>query len=196
MTNPEIIVYPATAERWQDLATLFSQQRATSGCWCMFWRLRRADFSKMKDEEKKAALRDLARGGHAPGVIAYDEGQPVGWCSIGPREEFAALERSRILKRIDDAAVWSIVCFFIAKPYRRRGMMTTLIRGAVRYAVEQGAKIVEGYPIDMHSHLLEGKRLTGYSGYMGIASAFKEAGFVQVGEASDTQRIMRYVETR
>ena len=80
-------------------------------------------------------------------VIAYYNNRPVGWCSVSPRERFSALERSRILKRIDEKPVGSIVCFFIAKPYRKNGLTRELLNFAIKYCTEQGAKIIEGYPI-------------------------------------------------
>ena len=194
-TSPELLdieIYPVTAERWNDLETLFGPKGAYSGCWCMFWRLNRADFNKMKGEDRKAVLRDMTSKNQVAGVLAYIKEQPIGWCSIGPRENYAALENSRVLKRVDDIPVWSIVCFFIAKGFRRKGVLSTLLRGAITYAEEQGAGVIEGYPIDMQTQELAGKTLTGYSGFMGIASAFRDAGFVKVGEASETQLIMRY----
>ena len=199
LTYPELLeveVYPVRAERWNDLETLFGPNGAYSGCWCMFWRLKRAEFSKMKGEDRKAILQELTSKNQVAGVLAYVDGKPIGWCSIGPREEYAALENSRILKRVDDRPVWSIVCFFVAKGFRKKGIMSALLRGAVRYAEEQGVRVIEGYPIDMNTQKLAGKTLTGYSGYMGIVSVFQEAGFVKVGEASETQLIMRYVVER
>ena len=194
-TSQELLtieVYPASAERWNDLETLFGPKGAYSGCWCMFWRLNRADFNKMKSEGRKAVLQDMTCKNEVPGVLAYKDGQPIGWCSIGPRENFTALENSRILRRVDDTPAWSVVCFFVAKGFRKKGTMSALLQGAVRYAESQGALVIEGYPIDMQTDKLSGQKLTGYSGYMGIASVFREAGFVKVGEASETQLIMRY----
>ena len=157
----------------------------------MNWRLKRSVYKELDGEGRKAEMRHLTHADHAPGVLAYQDGAPVGWCSIGPREAFAALETSRILKRVDDQPVWSIVCFYVAKTARRSGLMAALLRGAVDYARQQGARIVEGYPIDMQTPLLAGQKLTGYSCFMGIASVFREAGFVEVGRASETQLIMR-----
>ena len=108
-----------------------------------------------------------------------------------PQTGLCSPRSSRILKRVDDQPVWSIVCFFINKTYRRQGV-TRLLAGAVAYAVSQGAKIIEGYPIDMQAEQLQGKRLTGFSGYMGIASVYRALGFTEAGLASDTQLIMRY----
>lgn len=187
-----ITVYPAAAERWPDLEKLFGPRGAYSNCWCMFRRLRSAEFNRMTGEERKAALHALTKREVAPGLLAYLDGEPAGWVSIGPRPDFAMLERSRVLKRVDDTPVWTIVCFFIAKPYRRQGLMTALLRAAVEYARQHGAPAVEAHPLDLHSELLEGKTLKGYSGFTGIAAVFRQAGFEQVGQASETQLIMRY----
>lgn len=187
-----IEVFPATAERWHDIEVLFGPKGAYAGCWCMFWRLDRADFKKMKGDGTKAVLQDLTTNNHVAGVLAYVGEEPIGWCSVSPRKDYAALENSRILKRIDDKPVWSIVCFFVAKSFRSKGVMEELLRGAVRHAIHQGAQIVEGYPIDMQTSKLAGQTLNSYSGYMGIASAFRAAGFIKVADASETQLIMRY----
>lgn len=136
-------------------------------------------------------LRELTLQNAVPGVLAYVDGKPVGWCAVGPRENYPALEDSRILKRVDDRPVWSVVCYFVARGYRGQGMMLALLRGALRYAQEQGATIVEGYPIDLQTPELAGQRLRSPAGYMGIASAFRAAGFAEVGRASETQLIMR-----
>jgi GNAT superfamily N-acetyltransferase len=191
-TNQQFKIYPATAQRWPDLETLLSPNGASAGCWCMWWRLKASEFKQLQGEGNKVMLREMTCKGQVPGVLAYHYDKPVGWCSISPREAYIALENSRILKRIDDQAVWSIVCFYVAKGYRGKGVMSALVRGAVEYAQQQGAKIIEGYPIDLQSPKLAGKRLTHCGGYMGIASVFKEIGFVEVGRASDTQLIMRY----
>lgn len=190
----DVEIRAATPERWDDLERLFGPSGAYAGCWCMFWRLERSKFKHQKGEGNRQALKDMVAEGERPGLLAYVGGQVAGWCTIGPRESFAALESSRILKRVDGAPVWSIACFFVAKPFRRHGLMLALIEGAVRHAVEQGARIVEAYPIDLQSPKLQDQQLSSYSGYMGIASAYRAAGFVEVGRASETQLIMRYTK--
>jgi GNAT superfamily N-acetyltransferase len=197
-----IEVVPVTADRWADLEGLFGEKGAYAGCWCQWWRMDRADFKRLQGSGTRAALRDSVCRDEVPGLLAYVEGSPpaggkvpAGWCSVGPRESFPALERSRILKRVDDRPVWSIVCFYIARDYRRRGLMVELLRGAIRYAAAQGAAILEGYPIDLQTEQLWGQKLRVPAGYMGVASAFREAGFEEVGRASDTQLIMRYISS-
>ena len=158
----------------------------------MFWRLDRGDFKKLRGVGTQEILRQMVDKKQVPGLITYIDGKPAGWCSVGPRENYIALEHSRILKRVDDKPVWSIVCFFVDKSVRKRGLMADMLRGAVAYAKKHGAKIIEGYPIDMQTQKLAGQKLSSYSGYMGIASAFREVGFLEAGRASETQLIMRH----
>jgi len=189
----KIIIHPLTPKRWNDLISLFGNNGGYSGCWCMFWRLDRSDFKKLRGRGTKEILHQMTEKKQEPGLIAYVDGKPAGWCSVGPRENYPALENSRILKRVDDKPVWSIVCFFVDKSIRKQGFMIEMLRGAVAYAKKRGAKIVEVYPIDMQTEKLAGQKLGSYAGYMGIASAFREAGFVEADHASETQLIMRYV---
>ncbi len=176
-----------TPDRWADLEQLFGPRGACAGCWCMWWRLSRAQFEHQKAEGNRLALRRLVRAGPAPGLLAYAEDQPVGWCSVGPRESFAALDRSRVLARVDDRPVWSIVCFFIARKFRHRGLSSRLVEAAVDYARACGAALVEGYPIDAAS--------PGYPdayAYTGLLPTFLRCGFVEVARRSPTRPIMRY----
>jgi GNAT superfamily N-acetyltransferase len=183
---PALEFHPVTPERWPHLEALFGEQGAHGGCWCMWWRLKRSEFARQTGEQNKRGLRAIVDSGEVPGLLAYVEGEPIAWCSLGPRERFTGLERSRKLKRVDDKAVWSIVCFFVAKPFRGRGLMERFLKAAVDYARERGAKIVEGYPIEPTG------RLSGYSGYTGLVSSFRKAGFVEVLRRSERQPIMRY----
>ena len=184
---PNLEFQPVTPERWQDLETLFGKRGAYGNCWCMWWRMPRSEFDKQAGQEKKQALKTVVASGAVPGILAYTYGQPIAWCSIAPREAFPVLERSRTLKRVDDKPVWSIVCFFIAKPFRRQGLMIKLLRAAIEYAREHGAHIVEGYPVEpKHSNLPD------VSSFTGITSAFDEAGFVEVLRRSEHRPIMRY----
>jgi GNAT superfamily N-acetyltransferase len=184
-------VRPASPETWTQLESLFGPRGGYSDCWCMFWRMPRQQFKKEKGEGTKRELQRLVSHNEFPGVIAYEGAKAVGWCGVGPRENYAALENSRVLKRVDDKAVWSVVCFFVAKDARKKNAMEILLNGAVDYARKSRAKILEGYPLDMESSKLSGQKLSTFAGYMGIASAFKRVGFTKIGQASETQLIMR-----
>jgi len=185
LSHANLEFHPLTAERWQDFETLFGPRGACGGCWCMWWRLARAQFNKQKGEGNRKALKKLVDSGEVPGIIAYVDGQPAAWCSVAPRENYSALERSRTLKRIDEKPVWSVVCFFVAKPFRGRGIMVPLLKGAVEYAKKHGAKIIEGYPIDPK------KRLPAPFVFTGLESVFHKSGFVEVMRRSETRPIMR-----
>ncbi len=180
-------IWPVSPERWPDLEKLFGERGAYGGCWCMWWRLKRADFDKQKGQGNRQALKKLIESDEPTGLLAYAGSEPVGWCAVAPRQAYPVMERSRILKRVDDQPVWSISCFFIAKPYRRKGLTTRLIQAAVEYAGGQGAKIVEGYPV-------EPKKTTMIDPFVwyGFRSAFSKAGFVEVQRNSETRPIMRY----
>ncbi|MBC7263698.1 MAG: GNAT family N-acetyltransferase [Chloroflexi bacterium] len=184
---PTLHFHPLTPERWADLEALFGPRGACGGCWCMWWRLTRSEFEKQKGGGNKQAMKTIVDSGEVPGLLAYADEQPIGWCAVAPRERFPALERSRVLKRVDDQPVWSIVCFFVAKLYRHRGVSAKLLRAAVEYAGENGATIVEGYPV-------EPKRasMPDAFAYTGLTSAFRKAGFVEVLRRSETRPIMRY----
>ncbi|MDH7564497.1 MAG: GNAT family N-acetyltransferase [Candidatus Bathyarchaeota archaeon] len=183
----DLSFHPLTSERWADLEKLFGKHGASGGCWCMWWRISRADFIKNKGERNRKALKEIVDSGQIPGILAYIDGQPVGWCAVAPRESFPALERSRTLKRVDDKPVWSIVCFFVAKPFRRKGLTVKLLEAAIKYVEEKGGSMVEGYPTD------SAKAQPDPFVYTGLASSFRRAGFVEVLRRSKSRLIMRYV---
>ena len=153
----------------------------------MWWRLKRSQFERQKGEGNKSALRKIVNSGEIPGLLAYGNGQPIAWCSVAPRETYPVLERSRTLKRIDDQPVWSVVCFFVAKPFRRKGVTVKLLRAAVEYAKEHGARIIEGYPVEPKK-----TSMPDAFAFTGLASAFRKEGFVEVLRRSETRPIMRY----
>ena len=179
--------HPLTPERWKDLETLFGERGACGGCWCMWWRLKRSQFEKQKGLENKKALKKIVDSGEIPGILAYTNGQPIAWCSVAQRRTYPVLERSRILKRIDDETVWSVVCFFVAKSFRRKRVTVKLLRAAIKYVSEQGSKIVEGYPVEPRK-----SQMPNAFAWTGLVSAFRKTGFVEVLRRSPTRPIMRY----
>src|SRR5881409_2274338 len=115
-----------TPARWRDLEKLFGDRGACGGCWCMWWRLKRSQFERQKGQENRRALKAIVDSGETPGLLGYTRGEPIAWRAIAPRELYPVLERSRILKRVDDEPVWSIVCLFVARPFRRQGVTVLL----------------------------------------------------------------------
>ncbi len=151
-------------------------------------RLTRGEYERRKGEGNRRAMKAIVVSGEVPGVLGYleDGGKAVGWCSIGPREAFSSLSRSRILKPVDDEPVWSIVCLFVEKARRAQGVSVALIDGATRYAGSRGARIVEAYPVEPKKN-----PMPPVFAYTGIASAYRTAGFEEVARRSETRPIMR-----
>jgi GNAT superfamily N-acetyltransferase len=169
----DLEVVPATPERWPDVVTLLGGG-AERGCWCQAWRGSRRSDGLGSDNRARleAQVRD---GTFAPGVVAYLDATPVGWCGLGPRAAMPRLVRSRTIPAVDDTPVWSIGCFVVRPGYRRRGVARALLAGAVAYARSCGAPGVEAYPIDP-----AGSRVSSTFGFTGFTSMFEAAGFRRV----------------
>jgi GNAT superfamily N-acetyltransferase len=177
---------PLTPDRWGDLESLFGERGACAGCWCMYWRLTRAQFNLGKGEKNKRAIKAIVEAGETPGILAYDNGEPVAWCSVAPRESFSALDRSRILKPVDDQPVWSVACFFVDRKHRRQGVSVKLLKAAIDFVGKRGGRVIEGYPVDPKKGQPDAFVWTG------LVSAFIKAGFKEVERRSETRPIMRY----
>ena len=175
--------HPVTPARLPELARFIAKHGKFRYCACMRWRMTSSEFSRSTKEGRAEALERLARAGTPIGVLAYLDQEPVGWCSIAPRECYAGLERYRALPRTDERPVWSVVCFFVSATIRRRGVTIGLLKAAVGYAGAQGAEIIEGYPVE------PGPRL--YT-YMGSPATFRAAGFRDVTPPGQARRVMRY----
>ena len=114
----------------------------------MYWRRTAADFNRRKGRANRASLRGLVTSGRLPGLLAYIDRTPAGWCSVGPRDAFPRLEQARVLRRIDAEPVWSVVCFYVSQSHRRQGISVALLEGAAAFARRHGARILEGYPVE------------------------------------------------
>src|SRR5690242_855406 len=126
VASPALAVHPLTPDRWPDLERLFGPRGACAGCWCMWWRVPRRDWNAGKGEGNRAALEAYVRAGNVPGLLAYDGDVPVGWVALEPRAAYPRLAASRNLAPVDEEAVWSITCFFVARSHRGRGLVRTL----------------------------------------------------------------------
>jgi len=173
--NFTIEIHPLEEDRWNDLVNLFGKSGADGGCWCTYWRLTQKEYRSLDRDQRKHLLKSLVEKGTPVGLLAYHDETPVGWCGLGPREGFTRLERSRYLKRVDEKPVWSIVCFFINRRYRRLGVASALIESAIKYAAEKAAPGLESYPI-----MDWGSKVTYGSAYAGTVVMFQKAGFHQV----------------
>jgi len=153
----------------------------------MWWRQTASEFAAGKGDRNREALRTIVASGEPPGILAYVDDEPVGWCAVAPRERYVRLARSRTLKPIDDQPVWSITCFFVARRHRRQGVTARLLDAAVEFVRNRGGRIVEAYPIAPAS----GEYPAAYS-YTGLLSTFLAAGFEVVARPSASRAIVRY----
>ena len=185
-TKRRVRFAPLTAERWDDLERLFGANGACGGCWCMWWRLTRAEFQAKKGGANRRAFRKLVASGTVPGILAYQNGEPVGWCAVEPRQTYPRLATSRNLKPVDDTPVWSVTCFFVARPYRRQGLTVQLLEAAKRHARSRGARLLEGYPIEPGAG-----NVPAAFAWTGFVPAFRKAGFVEALRRSSRQPILR-----
>ena len=184
---PKLRFRPVTKARWADFETLFGKRGACAGCWCMWWRITRSEFDRTSSAQRRRVMKKIVESGEVPGILAYAGREPVGWVSVAPRECFPVLGRSRILRPIDDTPVWSVVCFFIRKDFRRRGMTEELLRSAIEHVRRKGGRVVEGYPVDTSKD-----DAPNVSVFTGLVSAFRRAGFHECARRSEKRPIMRY----
>ncbi len=188
-THP-IEVHPLTPERWNDLLTLFSGPGGSQvrGCWCMFYRRSgRAnippDLSAAQFNQR--ALKALVDEGVAPGLLGYRSGKPIAWVSLGPREDYAKLAKSPVMKPVDDKPVWSVVCFFTSLPARGEGISQIMLAHATEFARANGARLLEAYPVDRSD------RGRDDSMWFGAKSMYDKAGFKEIVRRKPTRPIVR-----
>ena len=164
-----------TTDRFEDFADVINRNRRANHCWCLSHRLQAAEIEELGEGSREQAMRRLCERDHPPGVVAYRDGEPVGWCNIGPRTEITRLTSSRLIRPIDDLPVWSIVCVIVRAGHRRQGVTAPLLEGAVGYAASHGAPAVEAHPVDPPG------RMDLTMAFVGTKSMFERAGFRVIG---------------
>lgn len=172
----ELTVVAATLEHYDDIVALLPGSRGFS-CTCQYFRLSSGDYSRSTMDIRTAGLREQLATPPSPGVVAYADGEAIGWCAFAPRTEYERLMRSKTIPIVDDTPVWSIVCFVVKTGHRRQGVSKAMLEAAIDYAEQQGAPALESYPIDT-----EGERVSTAFLYVGTVRSFEEAGFLRVQE--------------
>lgn len=179
---------PLTPDRWDDLERLFGPERgANSGCWCMWWRVKKPEWDTLGKAGRKRAFKALVASGEVPGIIAYEGDDAVAWCAIAPRTATPRFNTSRVAAPTGaiTPADWAITCFYIAPTHRHKRLMSALVDAALKHARRNGARAVEGCPIEPKRRLMWGE------GFVGIASVFRGAAFEEVAKRSETRTLMR-----
>ena len=181
---------PLTPDRWTDFESVFRAPGCSvaRGCWCMFYR-RAGSFDPppgvTRGEANRRAMKALVDSGEVTGLLGYREGVPVGWISLGPRESYRKLERSPVMKAVDDKAVWSVICFVVPGSRRRQGVGRALLDGAIAYARKKGVRILEAYPVDRRGATRDDNL------WFGTRAMFEDAGFEVVARRKPTRPVMR-----
>ena len=179
---------PLAKGNWNKFVQLFGNKGACGNCWCMYYRLKKSEYLEGKiDDGNKNAMKEIVWEGKPAGMLGLYDGQAIAWCAFAPREDFIKLENSRVHKRIDDQAVWSIPCFFIDKNFRRHGVSAELLKGVIKYAKEVGIKIIEAYPTTPTQ-----EKLPDSFAWIGLYKSFERAGFEIVDRTSKNRPMVRY----
>lgn len=187
----KLTVQPLTRDRWPDLETLFNAKGCSvaRGCWCMAYRRSGSRgplaAGTTHAQANRAELKALVDSGRPPGLIGYQGKVPVGWVSLGPRDDYAKLKRSPVMKAVDDQPVWSIVCFVVPPEYRGQGVARALLDAAVAYAKKRGVGLLEAYPVDRPG------RSNDDSMWFGAKSMYDGAGFEEVARRKPQRPIVR-----
>lgn len=174
--------FPLTPDRFADMETVFGERGVARRCFCMHWRRPDGGFGDNRDNRDRFA--DVTAEGPPPGLLGYVDGDPRGWVQVGPRADFPTLGRSRLLKPLDDTQPWTINCFVVRPGERRQGIGKGLLTAAIEYAIDQGAKTIEAYPVD-------GPRQSVVDYFTGTLGMFAEHGFVEMIRRNDTRPIVR-----
>jgi predicted GNAT family acetyltransferase len=182
-------VVPLTPELWPAFEKLFGRSGACSGCWCIHWRVPHADYVAMRGDHAKALFKRRVKKGPPPGVLAFIGDEAVGWLQIGPRSDTPEWNNARRatapLNEADgsDARIWGATCFFIKSSARGQGVMGALLEGGLRFARENGARLVEACPIDGKTGNVDA--------YVGLMAVFERAKFKEVARRKSNRPLMR-----
>lgn len=186
-----LTVHPLTPDLWTDLEAVFGARGCSTarGCWCMYYRVSgKGGLTRPSSGQRqgaKEALRALVDQDPPPGLLGYRGQTPVGWISLGPREDFAKLARSPVMKPVDDLPVWSIVCFVVPSEYRKQGVASELLAGAIAYARQHGVKLLEAYPVDKQ------QPDPAQANWFGSKRMYDEAGFQEVARRRRDRPVVR-----
>jgi GNAT superfamily N-acetyltransferase len=176
-----IEVVPATAALFDDLAIMLGPKNPDSSvCWCLSHRVDSKTNRELIGRARGEYVKKLTRRAIAPGVLAYDDAEVVGWAAIAPRSELP-FARSTKIPHVDDLPVWSVWCIRVRPGHRGKGVSHHLLAGAVAYARSKGAPAVEGYPVDNR-----GDKVDLTMAYVGTRKLFEDAGFTK---AADTRSV-------
>lgn len=173
--KPAVRIEALKPSHWSAIERLFGANGACAGCWCMFWRLDKGErFDDVKGAPAKKRFKALVTKGRAQGFLAFDGDEPVGWLAAGPRRDFKKLDRAPSLKVDDADRVHALPCFFVKSGHRGQGVASALLAAAVKRLKQDGATLLEGYPVKPPK---PGAPIPAAFAYTGTLPLFEKAGF-------------------
>ena len=196
-TEGSITVRPANEASWDELQAVFGTRGYPSTCQCQWFKVRDSQWRSIPVDEHRARLReqtgcDDPTAGTTSGLVAYLDGDPVGWCAVEPRTAYLRLARMRVPwtgrdEDKQDDGVWAVTCFVTRAGFRRRGVSRALARATVDFARRNGARALEGYPLVVEP----GQEFTWGELYVGSQKIFADAGFTEVSRPTLRRAVMR-----
>ena len=183
-------MFALTPDRWKDFEAVFRAPGCSvaRACWCMYYR-RTGSFDPpvgvARGEANRREMKALVDAGEVTGLLGYRDGVPIGWVSLGPRERYRKLERSPVMRAVDEKSVWSVICFVVPGPERHKGVGRALLDGAIAYARRKRVRILEAYPVDRRGATRDDNL------WFGTRAMFEDAGFEVVARRKPTRPVMR-----
>lgn len=174
-----ITIEPVTPDRFADAEHALSGGGDGRSCQCQWWMITNAQWQGTSQEERQGMLRAEVDAGPPPALVAYVDGEAAGWVRVGPRTAQQRIARTRAFADsphpFDDESVWAVSCFVIRREHRGAGLTAELLDAALAYAADNGARVVEAYPVDPTAAKKRANEM-----YTGILSTFLAAGFTEV----------------
>lgn len=179
MSDASVVIREASEVPWTDTETVFGTRGDPGRCFCQYFKMIGAEWAAGNREKCAADLRSQVETDPvSPGLVAYLDGIPAGWVAVEPRPRYPQVFRGKVVpvasrEAPEDDSVWAIVCFVVRVGYRRRGLAQQLLRAAVDHAWRNGARVIEGYPVDT----VEKPKASSAELYHGTVGLFESAGF-------------------
>jgi GNAT superfamily N-acetyltransferase len=197
MMDAVITIVPASEATRDDLAAIFGTSGDPATCQCQWFKIAKPDWRGVPRDEPQRRLNAQTRCGHpgsseTSGIVAYLDGEPVGWCAIESRSDYVRLQQMRIpwagrAEDKDDGTVFAVTCFVVRKGFRKRGVSRALAAATVDFARERGARAAPGYPMTIEP----GKEVMWGQLFVGSVGIFEEAGYSVVSSPTPRRRVMR-----
>ncbi|MFX0178263.1 MAG: GNAT family N-acetyltransferase [Candidatus Hodarchaeota archaeon] len=149
----------------------FTDNPEWSACYCQFYHFKgkRDEWVKRTGKENREAAKKLITLGDMNGFLAYQNGNPIGWCNANLKHIYPVLTQDKDINYSYEGKIASVVCFIIAPEYRKQGVARKLLQFAIDYYKSNKFDFLEAYPrknVQSDAH-----------NYKGPLSMYKSEGF-------------------